>query len=110
LTPCLPSPLSPAGRALLFLLPEELGFLKYLRAAKVAMNEYEFPDKKVAQVQVRWGYGCLHSYCCCGVLTLLKLLPRLWAAIVQAARMRHFPRCAAVCRPAGCGFLLLTSL
>lgn len=41
------------GRALLFLLPEELGFLKYLRAAKVTMNEYEFPDKKVAQVQVR---------------------------------------------------------
>ena len=41
-----------AGRALLFLLPEELGFLKYLRAAKCAMNEYEFPEKKVANVQV----------------------------------------------------------
>jgi len=35
------------------LLPEELGFLKYLRAAKVAMNEYEFPDAKIADVQVR---------------------------------------------------------
>jgi ATP-dependent RNA helicase DDX18/HAS1 len=41
------------GKALLFLLPEELGFLKYLRAARVAMNEYEFPDNKVANVQVR---------------------------------------------------------
>jgi ATP-dependent RNA helicase DDX18/HAS1 len=39
------------GKALLFLLPEELGFLKYLRAAKVALNEYEFPDSKVARVQ-----------------------------------------------------------
>lgn len=35
---------SGSGKALLFLLPEELGFLKYLRAAKVALNEYEFPE------------------------------------------------------------------
>jgi ATP-dependent RNA helicase DDX18/HAS1 len=41
-----------SGRALLFLLPEELGFLKYLKAAKVAMNEYDFPEKKIANVQV----------------------------------------------------------
>jgi ATP-dependent RNA helicase DDX18/HAS1 len=40
-----------SGRALLFLLPEELGFIKYLRAAKVSMTEYEFPEKKVANVQ-----------------------------------------------------------
>jgi ATP-dependent RNA helicase DDX18/HAS1 len=40
-----------SGRALLMLMPEELGFLKYLRAAKVTMNEYEFPTKKVANVQ-----------------------------------------------------------
>jgi ATP-dependent RNA helicase DDX18/HAS1 len=39
------------GRALLFLIPEELGFLKYLRAAKVSLNEYEVPLKKVANVQ-----------------------------------------------------------
>jgi len=44
---------SGAGRALLFLLPEELGFLKYLRAARVAVNEYEFPEAKIANVQVR---------------------------------------------------------
>ena len=41
------------GRALLFLTAEEVGFLKYLRAAKVSLNEYEFPEKKVANVQVR---------------------------------------------------------
>lgn len=40
-----------AGRALLMLLPEELGFLKYLKAAKVVLNEYEFPTHKLANVQ-----------------------------------------------------------
>ena len=38
------------GRALLFLTPGELGFLRYLRAAKVAVQEYEFPEKKVPDV------------------------------------------------------------
>lgn len=40
-----------SGRALLFLTPEETGFLKYLKAAKVSLNEYEFPANKVANVQ-----------------------------------------------------------
>eukprot|EP01117_Protostelium_nocturnum_P020936 TRINITY_DN977_c0_g1_i2.p1 TRINITY_DN977_c0_g1~~TRINITY_DN977_c0_g1_i2.p1 ORF type:complete len:353 (+),score=86.37 TRINITY_DN977_c0_g1_i2:870-1928(+) len=39
------------GRALLFLLPEELGFLQYLKKAKVPLNEYEFPKSKIANVQ-----------------------------------------------------------
>jgi ATP-dependent RNA helicase DDX18/HAS1 len=39
------------GRALLFLLPQELGFLKYLKLAKVPLNEYEFPQSKIANVQ-----------------------------------------------------------
>jgi len=39
------------GRALLFLLPDELGFLKFLRAMKVSLNEYEFPSHKIANVQ-----------------------------------------------------------
>jgi len=33
------------------LLPEELSFLKYLKAAKVPLNEYEFPTSKLANVQ-----------------------------------------------------------
>lgn len=40
-----------SGRALLMLTPEELTFLKYLKAAKVPLNEYEFPMNKVANVQ-----------------------------------------------------------
>mmetsp|Transcript_20545 Transcript_20545/g.44593 ORF Transcript_20545/g.44593 Transcript_20545/m.44593 type:complete len:582 (+) Transcript_20545:69-1814(+) len=39
------------GRALLFLTPEETGFLRYLKAAKVTLNEYEFPMKKLSNVQ-----------------------------------------------------------
>jgi ATP-dependent RNA helicase DDX18/HAS1 len=38
------------GRALLFLLPEETAFLKYLRAAKVNVQEFEFPVAKIANV------------------------------------------------------------
>jgi len=41
-----------AGRALMFLTPEETGFLRYLQSkAKVTLNEYEFPSSKVANVQ-----------------------------------------------------------
>ena len=40
-----------SGRALLFLTPEETGFLRYLKAAKVTLNEYEFRTHKVANVQ-----------------------------------------------------------
>merc|ERR1719356_1648415 len=39
------------GRALLFLTPEETGFLRYLKAAKVTLNEYEFPLKKLSNIQ-----------------------------------------------------------
>ena len=40
-----------AGKSLLFLLPSELGFLRFLKVAKVPLNEYQFPQKKVADVQ-----------------------------------------------------------
>eukprot|EP00126_Sphaerothecum_destruens_P007866 Sdes_comp20018_c0_seq2m12727 len=39
------------GKALLFLLPEEIAFLRYLKHAKVPLNEYEFPLNKLANVQ-----------------------------------------------------------
>ncbi|EGR30044.1 hypothetical protein IMG5_143800 [Ichthyophthirius multifiliis] len=39
------------GKALLFLLPEENQYLKYLKAAKVNLNEYEFPESKLADIQ-----------------------------------------------------------
>ncbi|XP_073005891.1 DEAD-box ATP-dependent RNA helicase 27-like [Typha latifolia] len=39
------------GHALLFLLPEELQFLSYLKEAKVPVKEYEFNEKKVANLQ-----------------------------------------------------------
>ncbi|KAI9484232.1 MAG: P-loop containing nucleoside triphosphate hydrolase protein [Benjaminiella poitrasii] len=39
------------GKSLLFLLPSELGFLRYLKHAKVPLNEYQFPASKIANVQ-----------------------------------------------------------
>ncbi|EST08975.1 DNA/RNA helicase, DEAD/DEAH box type, N-terminal [Kalmanozyma brasiliensis GHG001] len=40
-----------SGKSLLFLLPTELGFLRFLKVAKVPLNEYTFPSDKVANVQ-----------------------------------------------------------
>jgi ATP-dependent RNA helicase DDX18/HAS1 len=41
-----------SGRALMFLTPQETGFLRYLQAAaNVTLNEYEFPTSKIANVQ-----------------------------------------------------------
>ncbi|GAA6003373.1 hypothetical protein JCM10207_000304 [Rhodosporidiobolus poonsookiae] len=39
------------GKSLLFLLPSELGFLRFLKVAKVPLNEYSFPQEKIANVQ-----------------------------------------------------------
>lgn len=39
------------GKSLMFLTPSELGFLRYLKAANVPLNEYEFPSSKIANVQ-----------------------------------------------------------
>ncbi|TFK57446.1 DEAD-domain-containing protein [Heliocybe sulcata] len=40
-----------AGQSLLFLLESELGFLRYLKEAKVPLNEYTFPQNKIHNVQ-----------------------------------------------------------
>lgn len=41
---------SSKGRALLFLLESELGFLHYLKKARIPLNEYEFPESKLANI------------------------------------------------------------
>ncbi|XP_065354124.1 probable ATP-dependent RNA helicase pitchoune [Calliphora vicina] len=42
-----------SGHALLLLRPEELGFLRYLKAAKVPLNEFEFSWNKIADIQLQ---------------------------------------------------------
>ncbi|KAL9898549.1 putative ATP-dependent RNA helicase pitchoune [Glossina fuscipes fuscipes] len=42
-----------SGHALLMLRPEELGFLRYLKAAKVPLNEFEFSWSKIADIQLQ---------------------------------------------------------
>ena len=39
------------GHALLILRPEELGFLRYLKQARVPLNEFEFSWSKIANIQ-----------------------------------------------------------
>ncbi|KAJ8507529.1 hypothetical protein ONZ45_g10109 [Pleurotus djamor] len=39
------------GKSLMFLLPSELGFLRYLKESKVPLNEFSFPAEKIANVQ-----------------------------------------------------------
>lgn len=38
---------------MLFLLESELGFLRYLQKSKVPLNEYEFPESKLANIQTQ---------------------------------------------------------
>eukprot|EP00835_Amoeboradix_gromovi_P001893 NODE_97_length_21155_cov_0.234850.p3 type:complete len:509 gc:universal NODE_97_length_21155_cov_0.234850:8815-10341(+) len=40
-----------SGKALMLLMPSEVGFLKYLKESKVNLNEYEFPASKLANIQ-----------------------------------------------------------
>ncbi|XP_017073623.2 probable ATP-dependent RNA helicase pitchoune [Drosophila eugracilis] len=42
-----------SGHALLLMRPEELGFLRYLKAAKVPLNEFEFSWQKIADIQLQ---------------------------------------------------------
>jgi ATP-dependent RNA helicase DDX18/HAS1 len=39
------------GKSLLFLQPSEVGFLAHLKAAKVPIVEYDFPQKKLCKIQ-----------------------------------------------------------
>ncbi|KAL7265864.1 ATP-dependent RNA helicase [Rhizina undulata] len=39
------------GRSFMFLQPNELGFLKYLKEARVPVVEFEFPSNKLVNVQ-----------------------------------------------------------
>uniref|UniRef100_A0A182ITP9 ATP-dependent RNA helicase n=1 Tax=Anopheles atroparvus TaxID=41427 RepID=A0A182ITP9_ANOAO len=41
------------GHALLILRPEEVGFFKYLKQAKVSLNEFEFSWNKIADIQLQ---------------------------------------------------------
>lgn len=51
------------GKSLLFLLESELGFLRYLKEAKVPLNEFSFPADKIANVQSQvWILFCLFYF------------------------------------------------
>ena len=43
------------GHALLILRPQELGFLRFLKQARVPLNEFEFSWTKIADIQSQVG-------------------------------------------------------
>jgi ATP-dependent RNA helicase DDX18/HAS1 len=43
------------GHALLILSPEELGFLRFLKQARVPLNEFEFSWSKISNIQPQVG-------------------------------------------------------
>ncbi|XP_048477511.1 probable ATP-dependent RNA helicase pitchoune [Plutella xylostella] len=45
--------LGTSGHALLVLRPEELGFLRYLKQARVSLNEFEFSWNKISDIQMQ---------------------------------------------------------
>ncbi|CAN6445745.1 unnamed protein product [Victoria cruziana] len=51
-----------SGHALLFLMPEELQFLSYLRKERIPMKEYEYDEKKLANVQAALVFLFLNDY------------------------------------------------
>ncbi|KAL2645792.1 hypothetical protein AAZV13_05G013400 [Glycine max] len=59
------------GNALLFLIPEELQFLCYLKAAKVPVKEYAYDEKKVANVQSH----LVLSFSSCLIKLLFNIVP-----------------------------------
>jgi ATP-dependent RNA helicase DDX18/HAS1 len=42
------------GKALIFLLPSEVGFLRYLKKSRVPVNEYEVPENKLANISAQY--------------------------------------------------------
>ncbi|KAH8398634.1 hypothetical protein KR215_003705 [Drosophila sulfurigaster] len=62
-----------SGHALLMLRPEELGFLRYLKAAKVPLNEFEFSWQKIADIQLQVSRLTFAPFSWCLTLWLLQL-------------------------------------
>lgn len=46
------------GKSLLFLMESELGFLRYLKEAKVPLDEFVFPKDRIENVQTQVSFLC----------------------------------------------------
>jgi ATP-dependent RNA helicase DDX18/HAS1 len=50
------------GKSLLFLMESELGFLRYLKEAKVPLNEFVFPKDRIENVQTQVSFLSSQSF------------------------------------------------
>lgn len=74
-----------SGHALLILRPEEVGFLRYLKQAKVPLNEFEFSWSKIADIQLQVS-ALLHI--CLTLISTNSYFP-LFASL-EAFRSKNF--------------------
>ncbi|KAK2190531.1 hypothetical protein NP493_77g03038 [Ridgeia piscesae] len=93
------------GHALLILRPEELGFLRYLKQAKVPLNEFEFSWGKISNIQPQQLSDFL---CYFSISTLASMYASgnvsLWAVIQESVTLRAslmFPRQSFLRHPLG---------
>jgi len=73
------------GKALLFLLAEELGYLNQLRELRVPVKEYKFPTSKVANIQAKLEDIVSKVYC------LHKLAREAYRSFIQCYAQQKKP-------------------
>lgn len=70
------------GKSLMFLLESELGFLRYLKQAKVPLNEFSFPAERISNVQ---------SQVCSFCRTVLLITADQMISVGKAATKKLLP-------------------
>lgn len=73
------------GKSLMFLLPSELGFLRYLKEAKVPLNEYSFPENKISNVQSQVCVPISRFFYC--LLNDMQSLRNCFSRIITCTRL-----------------------
>lgn len=74
------------GRSLMFLQPSEVGFLKHLKEARVPLVEFEFPSKRILNVQAQLEKLIGQNYYLNKVLVLPCLGRIVITCILQSAK------------------------
>jgi ATP-dependent RNA helicase DDX18/HAS1 len=83
------------GRSLLFLQPSEVGFLKYLKEARVPVVEFDFPAKRIVNVQSQLEKLITGNYYLNKVINPpLLIIPGTWLSRLARAQKKHLSACS----------------